>query len=65
MININWKKFFTDHMWFGYYWAPNGGRYEPFSTTGQLNWPEEDSPEVPGWARSIWLCDQVIPMKKL
>ena len=56
MIKIEWQKFTRSYMWFGYYWAKNGGRNI---------WNNHEAAEIPGWARSVWFCDQVIPMKKL
>lgn len=58
MIKLEWKKFIRTRMWFGMYWAKNGGR--------DLNreFPYADVPEIPGWASSNQWWDWFIPMQK-
>lgn len=42
-------------MWFGFYWAPNGGRDI---------WNNHDAAEIPGWTLSDDTRNWVIPVKK-
>ena len=44
MIKIEWNKFIRGYMWFGMYWAKNGGRNPMMDI--------HDTAEIPGWVRS-------------
>ncbi len=59
MIKIEWQKFIRARMWFGMYWAPNGG-----GNPDDWHDPHGDSPEIPGWVTSKNWWDWYIPMQK-